>query len=65
MAGLRPAVGDHAHPERRRVPVRGLPGVTDGEADVVQPQHRERVGGVVVGDLPDERVDQRVGHADQ
>ena len=34
----------------------------DGEPDVVQAEHGERVGGVVVGHLPDQRVHHQVGH---
>jgi hypothetical protein len=63
VPGLGPAVGGRAHAERRRVPVHGLPGVADVEADVVRPEHRERARRVAVGHRPDQVVREGVAHA--
>jgi hypothetical protein len=48
-AGVRAAVGDRAHAERRLVVVRGLLGVADMEPDVVDHPRHERVGGLATG----------------
>ena len=57
VAGLGPGVGDQLHAERRLVVVRGLGGVADDEDHGVPAGHRERVGGRVVLDQPDELLE--------
>ena len=54
VAGRRAGVGDQLHAERRAVEVRGLGGVADDPDDGVPAGDRERVGGGVVLDQPDQ-----------